>query len=364
METPLVTTQLGKDNIAYDDAYFVGHPGMKGDRTGNLAVQNADFVLCLGASLHVSTTGYELDRFAPRAFVAQVDLDQALFDREGVGVATKCYADIVSFLSDVKQLVAGRRLEASRSLKWLPVLRRLKEELSVSREPQKEENGRLNIYRAIDVVQRASSGDEIIVADAGSAFYAIGQAWRVKGRQRVLISGGLGAMGCSLPAATGASMSAGRRTVLCLTGDGSVQTDVYELAVISHNRCDVKIIVFSNEGYLSIRNTQDSDFAGRHAGVDTETGVFLPPPSGIASAYEIEYHRVDIDADLVSICASSFAKRGPCLIEVMCNTSQEIIPSVSSKKLEDGSMVSMPLDAMSPLIGEADFKQIVSELNA
>lgn len=362
--TPILTTQLGKDIVEYENPYFIGHPGLKGDRPGNIAIQNADFVLCLGASLHVFTTGYELNNFAPHAFLVLVDRDRAILQREEVGVDLKCISDIASFLQCIESSDLMDAPPSSSTEKWRKKLIQYKDKYSVSQEPHKREAGRLNMYAVIDAAQRLSFGEETIVADAGSAFYTIGQAWRVKKNQRVLVSGGLGAMGWALPAATGASRANPASSVICITGDGSLHTNINELAVISHNRCNIKIIIFSNNGYLSIRNTQDNYFNGRYAGVDLNSGVFIPSIDRLAGSYQIEHHRTGELLEFERLFASALATDGPCIIEVLTNINQEIIPSVSSEKLENGQMVSMPLENMAPFLGQDIIDSIATELKS
>jgi len=355
-QTPVVTTQMGKDAVPYEDDYWIGHPGIKGDRAGNIAIQNADFIITIGASLHVFTTGYELDGFAPDAWIAQVDLDDAIFDREDVGVAVRCRADVKSFLEEVDRIGGPNATDSARQ-SWLKGLLACKRRFEVYSEPHKSEIGRINMYYVLRAFNEMSADGDIVVADAGSAFYTVGQAWEVRVGQRVLISGGMGAMGWAFPAATGAAVASGRR-VFCFTGDGSAQTNLHELAVISKNRLNIKIVIFNNNGYLSIKNTQDNYFHGNYAGVNESSGVFLPPIIDIAALYGIAYAKAESPEQLDAAIAKAFAADGPFVIEAMTNVNQEIIPSVNSRKLEDGTMASSQLDQMSPSLSEKDINDI------
>lgn len=362
--TPLVTTQLGKDIVEYDNQYFIGHPGLKGDRAGNIAVQNADFILTLGASLHVFTTGYELEKFAKDACIVQVDLERTILDREQVGVSVKCCADLKSFLQAITNRHEMANFSQAGSMQWREKLLGFKKRFAVSLEAHKTEPGRLNMYSVIDEACRLARGGETIIADAGSAFYTIGQAWRVKKNQRVLISGGLGSMGWALPAATGAAKARSNNPVICITGDGSIQTNVHELAVIAKNKCNIKIVVFNNDGYLSIKNTQDNYFNGLYAGADSASGVFLPSLEKVADTYGLQFTRVSALSDFTAAFEQALSKDGPCIIEALTNIDQEIIPTVSSKKLDDGRMASMPLDNMSPFLDQSVLDEIEQELRA
>ena len=361
--TPIVLTQFGADILEYDDQWYIGHPGIKGDRAANFAVQNADFIIAVGASLHIFSTGYEFDKFATGAFIVQVDIDPSNFDRENVGVSIKCLAEVRSFLSSVASKNAFQSVDLNVRRKWQDWNLKNKLRFDIQAEPHKNETGRINIYRVIDETVNITKGDEIVISDAGTSFYVVGQAWKIKGQQRILSSGALGAMGWAVPAATGAAISFPEKEILCLTGDGSLMTNLHELAVIASQNLNIKLIIFNNDGYLSIKNTQDSFFQGRRTGVDEKSGVFIPNLKSIASTFGLEHRIANDIATYRMILTECFAKKGPFLIEVMTNLHQEVIPTVSSKKLDDGSMVSMPIDNMSPFMQEKDIEALIREIH-
>lgn len=342
---PVVTTQLSTDLLPYDHPLYVGHPGMKGDRAGNFAIQMADALLILGSSLHVLTTGYELDRFSTKSFKIQIDPDQAVLDREQIGVNVKIKANLRDVLS-VLLCLPEAQMEAP--AKWIAHCQKLKSELTVRGEPHFREGEKPNYYDLIEALSVGLNGDEILTADAGSAFYVVGQAFRAKKDQRVIISGGLGTMGYALPAATGAAKADCRKNIICVTGDGSLQTNIHELAPIRHNNLNVKIVVVNNSGYVSIRNTQKNFFDGFLVGTSEASGVFLPKLELVAQAYGIPYmqvHKVSELAETVKVLSEA---SGPVICEVFTHADQEIIPTVTSARRADGSMESKPLHEMYP----------------
>jgi acetolactate synthase-1/2/3 large subunit len=356
LNVPVATTQLAADLLPYDHPLYVGHPGMKGDRPGNLAVQCADVILSLGSSLHVLTTGYELDRFAPTAYKIQVELDENVLKREQVGVQKKIACGIPEFLDCLERRLANRStpnktLVASgawheRCLLW-------KRELSVRKEPHARPNGAINYYDLNDALSDLCADTDTVVTDAGSAFYVIGQAFRTKKGQRVIISGALGAMGHALPLALGAAAAAPEKKIVCVTGDGSFQTNIQELATIAHHKFNIAIFVVNNDGYVSIRNTQKNFFGGFLVGTDPKSGVTMPDLEKIASAYGIPY-RVARDLNsLTDTVREALCESGPVLCEVFTAPIQEIIPTVSSFKRPDGTMESKPLHDMYPFLDPA-----------
>ena len=349
MNVPVVTSQLGKDGLYYDHPLFVGHSGPKGDRAGNFAVQTADVIISLGCSLHSQTTGWENGLFAPDAVKIQIDIDEAVLAREQLNVAIKIKSDIGEFLSGIEPLVG----EGFANDAWRNTCHSWKERYAVSREPHDRASNAVNYYDFAEELSRALNGDECIVTDAGSAFYAMGQGFRVRREQRFISSGSLGAMGFALPAANGVATANGSATI-CVTGDGSLMTNVHDLAVTSHNKLNVKIFVLNNEGYLSIRNTQRDFFNGMFVGTDTDSGVFIPELESQAKTYHLPFLRCERSADLRSVIDRALSTDGPVLIEIVALRDQRMIPSVMSERLADGRMQSKPLHEMYPYLPQSD----------
>jgi acetolactate synthase I/II/III large subunit len=355
---PVATTQLATDIMPYNHPLYVGHPGPKGDRAGNFSVQSADVIIVVGASLHVLTTGFDLDKFAPNAYLIQVDPDPMVLKRTQVGVDDKIQCRVDSFLKAFKAgLLRSPLLSNSRQSIWKKACTTWKIDLSVSKEPHKHEGDSINYYDFIDTLSHHCESNTTVVSDAGSAYYTIGQAFRVKKGQRVIICGALGQMGYALAASSGASVASPERKIVCVTGDGSLQMNIHELAVISKNKFNIKIFVVNNGGYVSIRNTQNNFFGGFLAGTSEDSGVFLPNHEKLADAYSLPYLKAESRETLSEIVMAALAMKGPVICEIYTPTEQAIIPTVTSKKLDDGSMISSPLHDMSPFLSKEDFEK-------
>lgn len=338
---PIVTTMAGKDIIPYSDPSFIGHVGGKGDRAGNYAIQNADVIFCDGTSLHVFNTGYELDKFAPNAKIFYFQFEDALRQKCILKNAIMI-SDNLAFFSE-ELLANGPVFDPS----WLIHLRSLKAKHPVYAEPHKVEEGRLNIYKALEIINEWSDNYDIVISDAGSSFYTVGQAWQLKGGQRYISSNGLGTMGWALPAATGAYL-ANKQRVLCFTGDGSFIMGSTELGALKKNAVNTIIFVFNNNGYVSIRNTQDTFFDGRYVGTDEEHGVGMVEASNLAAAYDLPNWVVSSEKELRAALIKQNKCKGPKIIEILTNIHQEIIPNVQSYIDETGKIVSGTLDNMYP----------------
>jgi acetolactate synthase-1/2/3 large subunit len=332
--------------LFYEHPLFVGHPGPKGDRPGNFAVQTADLILSIGCSLHAQTTGWENDLFAPDAIKIQIELDQAVLAREQVHVNHKIQAGCLEFVS----ALLGQPAPAGDWTSWRACCQSWKQRYPVRLEAHERHTDGINFYHFAEALSAALDQNACVVADAGSAFYVMGQALRLKSGQRFISSGSMGAMGFALPTANGAAVAGGSGATVCVTGDGSLMTNVHELATMSHYHLNVKLFVINNDGYVSMRNTQRDFCAGHYVGADRKSGVFIPAMELLASSYALPFVRCVEGDDLEAVIAKVMAMDGPVMCEVVAMRDQKIIPTVVSVKLPDGRMQSSQIHNMSPLL--------------
>lgn len=349
LNIPVVSTCFANDALEYENPLFVGHPGVKGDRAGNFAIQDCDLLLSIGNSFHVTTTGYEIELFSPGSFKIMVDLDQSNFSRQEIKIDFKVETDTVSFISGFMNYLGTNKTKFNNE-SWIKKCLEWKQKFQVYRENHLKEKNKMNYYEVIEYIDNLSADDDVIVTDAGSAFYVIGHAFKVKKNQFVVNSGSLGAMGFALPAATGAALAKPDKRILCVTGDGSLQTNLHELSVFKENNLNIKLFVINNNGYVSIRNTQNNFFSGHIVGASCSTGVKIPDLSLISKSLDLRYYSIHTREELSLIADKINESEGPIVFEVFTNENQQIIPSVSSRKLDNGKMQSMPLDKMYPFL--------------
>lgn len=348
LNIPVVTTQLAKDLIAYSDKYFVGHPGLRGDRAGNLAVFESDLLLCIGTSLQQQTVGYEPAGFAPNSRKFVVDFEHSVSKKK---MPFEIERLVDCEVSTVLQELLKPRPTQSQKLgnfdQWVELNASRKHDLAVSREPHDLSTPEINMYEFVNVLSEAASSGDTIVTDAGLCFYIMGQAYLTKEGQRYIASGGLGSMGYALPASIGA-VAAGSKRVLCVTGDGSAQMNVQEFGTLSSIEGRAIIFVINNGGYASIRNTQRSFFSSSLIGASESSGVLMPKWEKIAEAYGLNFMRIEGRSTLKSGVSAALASTSSILVEVVCQYTQGLMPSVSSFRQDDGRLKSNPLHIMSP----------------
>jgi acetolactate synthase I/II/III large subunit len=349
---PVVTTQVGKDSLHYNHPLFVGHCGPKGCRAGNFAIQNADLIISLGCSLHAQTIGWESDLFAPAAKKIQVDIDPALLQLNRTQIDFKIKMCAFEFIVSAIKYLEPKACDA-----WKIRCSSWKARYPVISESHVETTSNINLYRFIDSLSKVAPATSRFISDAGSAFYVTGQALLIKKGQRFISSGSLGAMGFALPAACGAACFDREQVNICVTGDGSLMTNLHELATAKYNKFNLKLFVINNGGYVSMRNTQNSFFNGNLVGADSTSGVFIPEIGELAKSFELPYVRISSSKELEDRIREVLIIDGPVMVEVMCNVDQKIIPSVTSKKLDDGRMASMALHEMAPQLPDDILEQ-------
>lgn len=350
---PVVCSRLGMDVMPTMDELNIGRIGNKGMRSANFALQNADLVIAIGSRLSVSSTGQEYEYFAREAKVIAIDIDKYEHLKNTVHIEQVIQADA----KDVLQKMLLECTECNYN-KWAEKCLEWKNLYPVClKEYYEDDSQGINMYLFVEELSKFLKDDSVVVTDTGSAVFVPPQSLKTYDkRQRYITSGAQVEMGFALPAAIGVSVARNGQEVLGITGDGSLQMNIQELQTLVHHKFPVKLFVWNNDGYLSIRATQNKFFDGRFIGTDSASGVSFPDLEKIAGAYGIEYFRMNTIQDIETQFPVIMSKEGPLLCEVKIIHDQEVIPTVSSRKLEDGRLVSAPIEDMYPFLPREEFK--------
>jgi acetolactate synthase-1/2/3 large subunit len=348
---PVALTYLGIDFLPSTHPLYVGRLGTKGDRAGNFAVQNSDLVISLGSSLSVSVTGFRYETFAREAKKIIIDIDPTEHSKNTINIDYKFITDLKCFFEDVKNL--NYRCNST----WVDKCISWRNKWPVFDDVYMDVSNGINIYYFLEMLSKYNKSDAITISDAGSAYYATSQALKIKDKQKYVTSGAQADMGFTLPASIGVAVGADSKNIIGITGDGSFQMNIQELQTIKNFNLPIKIFILNNGGYLSIRNTMDKFFESRYYGTDASSGLGLPEVSRIAYAYGIPYFRIETKEDVEVRLKDILNLDGYCLVEVVCTFKQDILPSSSTKRMEDGRLVSQPLENMHPFLSEEEFKK-------
>jgi acetolactate synthase-1/2/3 large subunit len=339
---------MGLDVMPSDDPLYIGRIGNKGTRPGNFAIQNADLVLVLGSRLSVSSTGHEYELFAPRAKLIVVDIDPVEHQKKTIRIDQFIQCDLKDFfvaMPDFNYITQKNWLE--RTTSW-------KQKYPVYNPAMTKPKQGIDLYNFVNALSECMADNDVVVTDAGSAVYAPAQGIILRcAGQRYITSGAQAEMGFTLPGVIGVCKAAKHR-VIGITGDGSYQMNLQELQTIVYNNLPVKIFIWNNNGYLSIRATQIKFFNGRMIGTDGSNGLSFPDSVKISEAYGIKHIQINTTEELTEKICEVLDYDGPVICDVACDPNQEIIPSVSSKVMPDGKIVSCPIDDMYPFLSREE----------
>ena len=356
LRIPVVTAWNANDVVAYDNPYFAGMPGTVGTRPGNFAIQNCDLLLSLGCRLNIRMIGYNKFDFAKNAFKIIVDIDKRELYKPTIKADMAVNADVKDLLNC---LLAEEYVPQDSHKSWLKWCRDLVDRYPATLpEYSGAAEGMLNPYVFMDKLFAELDKNDRVICGNGSACVITFQACKIKQGQRMFTNSGCAAMGYGLPAALGVAVSDNSYRTICVDGDGSVMMNLQELATIAHNKLKVKLFIINNNGYASIRQTQQNLFKSAFVGINADSGVGFPDFEKLAEAFGIEYLRVGNEGECESAVKAFLASEGPGLCEVIVEPKQNFAPKSSSKVLPDGRIVSPSLDDMAPFLDRDEFESI------
>jgi len=218
-------------------------------------------------------------------------------------------------------------------------------------------DGYINSYPFMQRLTEHFKSDQVVVTDMGTALLSGHQVLKMRPGQRLMTSTGLGEMGYGMPAAIGASFARNRGEVLCLNCDGGMMMNLQELQTIAHHRLPIKLIIFNNDGYLMIKHTQKAILKGRYSGTDTKSGVSCPDFSALAPAFGMQSFQIRTWDDFDDVIPQVQAAEGPVICEVFMHPEQLFAPKLSLSVQKDGTLISPPIEDLSPFLPREELKQ-------
>ncbi len=353
---PVITAFNAHDLLPHDHSLYSGRPGTIGDRAGNFVVQNADYVLVLGCRLSMRQISYNWDSFARNAMVTMVDIDGAELAKPMLHLHRPVQTDLKDFLDEANQqlLVSTQRFQGA---DYLPRCKALVERYPVVLESYWEKPFPVNPYCFGQALFDMLEEGDIVVTGDGTACVTTFQSARIKPGQRLYSNGGCASMGYDLPAAIGAWYATGARRIVCLAGDGSIMMNLQELQTIAGNRLPIKIFVLNNDGYHSMRQTQENYFPDNPVGCGPESGLTFPDFKRLAEGFALPSSRISNHAGLREGIAGALKGDGPHLCEVMIDRAQAFAPKLLSRRLPDGTMISPMLEDMAPFLSREEMER-------
>jgi acetolactate synthase-1/2/3 large subunit len=349
LNVPAVTTWLAMDLLPSSHPLNVGRPGTVALRAPNFAVQNCDLLVVIGARLDNVTTAYNPAKFGRNAKKVMVDVDACELRKLGDAVDVKIEADAKAFIEALQRL--SYRAGAKDRSVWLERCRDWKARYPINDGKPFPDFGPISSYQLTAVLsEEAPENTLFVTGSSGLAVEVFYTSYFVKRGQRIFLTSGLGAMGYALPALIGGGIANGRKPFIAMEGDGSLMMNLQELSTIVALQLPVRLFVFNNNGYASIRNTQRNYFESRFVGTGPEARLRFPDIAKVAEAHGLASFSVQDGAELRRTVREVLAHRGPVLCDVQIIPDEVLQPKSAALPQPNGSFLSMPLEDMSPLL--------------
>ncbi len=357
LNIPVVTYWNAVDLIENDDSLYCGRAGNMGDRPGNWAIQNSDLILAVGTRISIRQVGYNWKTWARTAEVIMVDIDKAEMKKPTLHVELPIWADAKDFLEKLDKAAEHTVFTGQ---EWLDTCVRWKTEYPVVLPVHWAENGSTaNVYAFVRYLSSQLPENSLTAVSNGACCVVGNQAYVIQRGSRMANNSAIASMGYGLPAAIGTCIGGGRRTTICLEGDGSIMMNLQELQTIITLNLPIKIFLINNNGYHSIRITQSNLFSEHcRIGIGPESGDLSFPEFGkIAQAFGYRYLSAHSNEEMKSVVDKALELDGSVFVEIFTDTDQVWEPKSSTKRLPDGTLVSPPLEDLAPFLPREELER-------
>ncbi len=372
LNIPVATGWDSIDEIYDEHPLYVGRGGIMGDRAGNFAVQNSDLVFAIGNRLSIRQVGYNWKTWAREAYVIMNDVCEDEMKKPTLHVDMPVWADAKELLEKMAARLEKTGEKVFTGNDWIERCQQWKKNYPVVLPKHYEDKNHANVYAFIKELSSRLSEGQVTVVGNGSACVVGSHAYVIKKDQRFIINSAIASMGYDLPAAIGAAVAEhgdkalyGRsltddsvKDIILVTGDGSIQMNIQELQTVIHHKMPIKIFLINNQGYHSIRQTQTNLFNKNFVGIGPQSGdLSFPDMSKLAPAYGYPYLSCDGNDKLDETIDKALGMKGPVICEIFVSTEQNFEPKSSTKRLEDGTLVSPPLEDLAPFLDRDEFRK-------
>lgn len=358
LNVPTQTTWNSIDLIPDNYKMYYGRANSYGPRFSNFIIQNADYVISIGARLGIQHTGYNVKEFCKDAFLDMVDLDRKESIKPDLKINrfTKCDAKYL-----VKELLNYqnyyRKLNKNH-FEWFKYCDQIKKKYPISKKLEfLKKDKYVDPYYFFDQLSNLTNENELIaLGSSGTCFTVSGQTFRAKKNQRVFHAKGMASMGFGIPSSIGVCYAYNKkRRVITVVGDGGFQLNIQELQTIYQNKLPIKIFAIQNQGYHAIRVTQDTYFNKNYIGSSKEHGVSIPSFRKVAYTYNFKYSKIENNKNLNKNLKKILKTDIPEIIEVIVDPKKHLYPKLASKLNNDGSMYTPPLQDLFPFIDRDEY---------
>lgn len=336
---PIVYSLMGKDSVEESYLYNLGFIGSFGNRYANITLANSDLLIILGSRLDARQTGTQSSTFAREATIIQIDIDRHEVDRK-IKTELQIQSDLNSFMKKLNRQKLKPDIK-----EWQKIVLNYKEKFSSLYTIDKKEK---LPNKVVSLISLYAKPNDIICVDVGLHQMWVAQSFNVKKGQRLLFSGGLGAMGCALPTAIGATLGTNQRSIV-IVGDGGFQMNIQELEIIKRRKLPIKIFILNNYGLGMVMQIQNEYLNEHHVG--TKIDYSVPNFEAVGNAYGIKSHKVSETNKIKNIIQNSLQNDESEIIDIQLGESEYL--------LEPGLVGNKPMEDMLPFMDRDEFESLM-----
>ncbi len=353
LSIPILTTWNAADRISFDQHNYMGRPNTWGQRSANLVMQQADLLIAVGTRLGMQQTGFNWQNFIPNGYVIQIDIDKAELEKGHPKIDLGLFGDANTFLEDLLDQKIDDHSE------WLTYARGIRNAIPLVEDVNKTASGFLSPYHFAQMLSNVCSETDVVIpCSSGGAFTIMMQTFEQKGDQKIVTNKGLASMGYGLSGAIGAAIANPNARTVLVEGDGGFSQNLQEIGTAAINELNLKMFIFDDSGYASIRATQRNYFGGSYVGCDRSTGLGLPNWEKLFAAWDVPVIRLDKDFTEDVKFRTMFESDGLAAFIVPVDPEQTYFPKITSRITENGSMESNPLHKMTPDLSEEQYLKV------
>lgn len=345
LNIPIVTTWNASDRIESDHNLYFGRPNNWGQRYSNIILQQSDLLIAIGSRLGIQQTGFNWQKFIPNGKIIQVDCDGNELKKGHPKIDLGVCADANDFLERIIDIEIKERKE------WLNFCNFVKSSLPINEKGCNKNNpDYISPFAFVEILSKITTNKDIIIpCSSGGAFTVMMQCFSQKKEQKIITNKALASMGYGLSGAIGASIANPEKRTILVEGDGGFAQNLQEIATAVANNLNLKIFIFENSGYASIRMTQKNYFGGKYVGCDTNTGLGFPDWFKLFDAYKVEAIEITNEDFIYNKKFIELFNNNKCTAFIVrIDPEQTYFPKISSRIKPDGNMESNPLHLMSP----------------
>ena len=353
LSIPILTTWNAADRIPSDQTNYMGRPNTWGQRSANLVMQQADLLIAIGTRLGMQQTGFNWQNFIPNGYVIQIDIDKAELEKGHPKIDLGLFGDANTFLEDLLNQKIDDHSE------WLTYARGIRNVIPLVEDVNKTGSGFLSPYHFAQMLSNVCSETDVVIpCSSGGAFTIMMQTFEQKGDQKIVTNKGLASMGYGLSGAIGAAIANPNARTVLVEGDGGFSQNLQEIGTAAINKLNLKMFIFDDSGYASIRATQRNYFGGSYVGCDRSTGLGLPNWEKLFAAWDVPVIRLDKEFTEDVKFRTMFESDGLAAFIVPVDPEQTYFPKITSRITENGSMESNPLHKMTPDLSEEQYLKV------